>query len=323
LEGGWKKVIKWGQIRIATIHPVPDLKLEYCPFLHDPLDWGPQHVDLATQHLMRCCYFGWSLEAYHEFDQCCQAVESGDEVVFWADPELRSCLAILWALESLVARGSDLRKAYLVLSPGNSRLERLHPDAIHQAFAERIPVPAALAPLIAVRRHLASDSDMVRADLSSLPSPVREWVAVTDRLEDFLPDERGLDIMDGILLDELWEERQRGREWPAAVWVTCQSGPYPTSHELDDQRLWKRLLELSGAPAHGDELDPRRHLVQVRFPGRATFQEAEFRITALGCRAREGVIDALPYCGFIRWVGGRPVSYGRPLRRSSGGVAAG
>jgi hypothetical protein len=214
-------------------------------------------------------------------------------------------------------RGANLRKAFLVLSPGTSYLEALPSDAIRQAFAERIPVQAIPDPLIAIRRHLASDSDNVRADLSSLPSPVREWVAVTDRLEDFLPDERGLDILDSILLDQLWESRQRGREWASAAWVIGKSSDGPRGHYLNTPRKWKRLLELCSVPAQFDDLDPRRHLVQDRFLRRATIQEAEFRITALGCRAREGAVDALRYCDFVRWVGGREVSYSRPLRRSS------
>ena len=100
-------LIKWHPGRIDNVHPVPELKLRYGPFLLDPLDWGPQHVDLAIQHLMRCCYFGFSRDAFSEFDQCLQVLERGKQVMFWGDPVLRSCLAVLWALESLAARRAD------------------------------------------------------------------------------------------------------------------------------------------------------------------------------------------------------------------------
>src|SRR5713226_5022059 len=170
------KIIKMHVGPIDPVLPVEDLRFEYCPPLYrvGPLDWGPQHVDLAIQELMRCCYFRIPFAGNPVLESYSGTLESGDEVAFWCEPILPSCLGILWALEALAARGADLRNASLVLSPGRTDIEVVDPQAIRAAVAQRIPAGECLAPLVPVRRHLASDSDEVRADLSALPPPLQD-----------------------------------------------------------------------------------------------------------------------------------------------------
>jgi hypothetical protein len=278
-------------------------------------------VDLTTQHLMRCSYFGWPLTGYHEeeVDNCRRALEDDEAVTFWCEPVLTGCLCILWVLEALVTQRVDLTRAYLALSPGRTDIQALNPEAIRQAVQERIPVSEVLDPLIVVRRHLASDCEHVCADRSPLPPPLCNWVAVTDRLVDFLPDGRGLDLLDEILLDRLAEEEEAGEEWPTAAVILGRVHNHSHGHALREERLWERLLELS---AYSRMLqmwqpDDENRLVEARFEGDASFGQTRFRLTRLGREARDGTVDALPLCSFVRWVGGRQVSRERPLRRSA------
>lgn len=314
------KVVKWSEQRIGIGREPADLGLEYLSILRDPLDWGPQHPDLKTQHLMRCCYFGWPLIAYQEFDRCAEALMAGDEVVFWCEPVLASCLAVLWALDILVAHRADLGKAYLVLSPARFPAA----EVIRRAFAERVPVIEALESLLAIRRHLASDSEEMRPDVSLLPSPVREWATVTEQLQDFLPDERGLDLIDSLLLDKLADiapqpVASQPKTWPRAASVVSLY-PEPGGHYFYDDRLWEHILQMSGLLGVRSHLSGAPNikdvLIQVWFEGEPTLAHTRLRITPLGKRVREGKEDWLPRCSFTRWVGGRQVSQWRPLRRS-------
>src|SRR5262249_23591755 len=86
---------------------VERLGIRVCPSLSDWLEVGPQHVDLTLQTQLRERYFRDSdmspcqrrdLEC---LDAYAQALATGEEVAFWCDPQLKSCLAILWALDAL------------------------------------------------------------------------------------------------------------------------------------------------------------------------------------------------------------------------------
>jgi hypothetical protein len=147
---------------------------------------------------------------------------------------------------------------------------------------------------------------------------VQDWVAVTDRLVDFLPDGRGLDLLDEILLDRLAEEKEAGEEWPTAAAVLGRADHHSLGHSLRTERLWERLLELSGYSRMLEMWHPddEHRLVEARFEEDASYGKARFRLTPRGRQARSGKLDALPLCSFVRWVGGRQVSRERPLRRS-------
>jgi hypothetical protein len=221
-------------------------------------------------------------------------------------------------LESLSTRGVDLHSASLMLLRQPLLVEPPTKAMTEEAFAHRVPVREVLDPLIAIRRHLASDSEQVLSDLSPLSSPVRAWAAVTERLEDLLPDERGLDLIDSLLLDELAREgsgvRARCPEtWPQAATVVALHS-VPKWHYFCSNRLYERLLELSGIITRA-HVDCRNLLVQAWFRGEANFAWTHFRLTALGQRVRAGKEDALSRCRLVRWVGGRMISRDRPLRR--------
>jgi hypothetical protein len=314
---GLRKIIKWDYAPIDAYRPASAQGLEYLPRIYELLEWGPQHVDLVTQHLMRCCYHRTSLTEAPSFDDYCEALASGDEVCFWCEPVLGSCLSIAWVLETLGARGATLDNSFLVLSPGRSNLERLDPEKVQQAFEERVPTLEVFAALVAARRHLASDSPALDLDLSPFPTPVRDWVSVARRLADFLPDRHGLDIIDRLLLDRLVAERVSGDEWPNAATILGRARNYPDGHFFGTGQMWERLLQLSGfSLLYPLSLtDTSASLVAARFEGLANMAGSRFAITPFGQEVIAGNADALPTCTFVRWVGGREVSRHRQLRR--------
>jgi hypothetical protein len=309
-------VVKWYEGRIELTRPADDLKFKYF-FVSDPLDWGPHHVNLATQRSLRLAYFGWPSAADAPLACCCQALERGEEVTFWCEPVLVSCLCLLWALESLAVLKVPLHSCYLAASPGRTDIQRLDPDEIRRSIRDPIPVGEVLDPLVALRRHLASDSDAISVDRSSVPSQLSDWLAVAGRLVDYLPDSRGLDILDQILLDRLSEEAEGGEEWPNAAMILGRANTHPDGHSIRTDCLWERLLQLSGFTRilrlYAE--DEENRLIEARFDGDASFARAHFRLTPLGRKAREGEIDFLPLCPFVRWIGGRQVSRVRQLRR--------
>jgi hypothetical protein len=325
------KVIKWGDCAVDAYAHVAGLKLEHCPPIWEALHWGPQHRDLKTQQMLRCSYFRSNRAT--DFDAYVEALESGDEVLFWCEPSLGSCLHILWVLETLAARGADLPNGSLALSPVCT-LEKGDPKLIQEAIAARISVHEVLQPLIEVRRHLASDSEVVRADVSRLPPAVRDWAAVTDLLEDFLPDERGLDLVDGLLLDALADGPPRRRTWRKAIFPIgvvisrLEDPPASGRHDIGSGFLWERLLELGGVlDPLGAPLAARDRLIEICFGDpdgdlQVVPRCTEVRIGLLGKRVRAGEADALIDGRLIRWVGGRMISSERPLRRMSASIAA-
>jgi hypothetical protein len=229
------EVIKWQQGPISTLEREEEIDLSYLPALSDSLDWGPHHVDLATQNQMRLCYFRrpHSLIDTSHLDLYSQRLRDGADVLFWGEPVLGSCLGILWALDALVTRDTPLDRACLALSPARSYRQSLTPAALQQCLEERVPVEEFLEPLVALRRHTASDIRLSPPDLSTLPPRVREWVALTQLMTDFVPDRCGLDLIDSLLLNNLTEEWQKG------VQVVAKScGQTPPGHEFGDGRLW-------------------------------------------------------------------------------------
>jgi hypothetical protein len=318
------KVIKWNVWRVDAFVRLPGLKLDHCPPIRECIHWGPQHVDLHTQEMLRRCYYrsSWTTD----FDAYIEALNNGDEVLFWGEPSLGSCVNILWVLDTLATRGANLRNAFLVLSPVTTPRAQDDPAGLLEAITARVPVEEVLQPLIALRRHLASDSDTVCADLSALPPTVRDWAAVTDLMEDFLPDEHGLDLVDRLLLDSLADGFKRRRPWCnatqpiGAVLSTLHDPPASGRHDVGDLHVWERLLELAGFlnPLEGGY----DSLVEL-FIGDPDGDEqivprcSEARIAVLGHRVRAGEADALRDGHLVRWVGGRMISSDRPLRRSS------
>jgi hypothetical protein len=303
---------------LGMIADAPDdferLGIRFLSPLSDWLEVGPQHVDLTRQAKLRKEYFP-STECQEAIqnderrvEACTQTLASGERVLFWSGPRLGSCLAVLWVLDALHQRGADLRNASLLFWPTTPGESPTEPDT-RRAFEQLVPVPEVLEPLIDVRRHVASDSDVVQADLSALPPQVRDWAAVTDYLADYLPDERGLDVPDSHLLNLLTEEWQS---------MSALASRFPHPREPGWGVLYRdRLIELSGHdPAtRGSAPDPAPTLVAVRRRRDGDVWRSPFRITPLGSRVRAGEEDALALGLFRRWVGGRLVAKERPLRR--------
>jgi hypothetical protein len=298
------------------------LRMRVGPAVSDWLEVGPQHVDLARQTELREQYYretereGIASQDQERLDAYGQALATGEPVIFWCDPELGSCLGILWALDALYQRGADLRNAALLLWPTPTVSLPSEPET-RRAFEQLVPVPEVLEPLIAIRRHMASGSDDLEFDLSSLPSPVREWAALTRYLEDYLPDERGLDVPDSHVLNLLKEEWQSGGQI-----VTRFPHPWEAAWGV---MSGDRLREMcGGAPLDRDDFgSPDGILAQARARKGDHDMSARFRITPLGSRVRAGEEDALARGYFSRWVGGRWITKDRPLRRPPRRPAAG
>jgi hypothetical protein len=316
-------VVWWGSPNLswhfgssfAGPRDVERLGIRVCSSLSDWLENGPQHVDLARQTLLRECYFRESdMFPCQSRDREClnayaQALATGEEMVFWCDPQLTSCLGILWALDALHQRGADLRRASLLLWPATPGESPASEPETRRAFEQLVPVPEVLQPLIAIRRHLASDSDELDADLSPLPPPVHDWAALTRHMADYLPDERGLNVPDAHILNLMKEE------WQSGTQIVTR---FPHPREPGWGVMWyNRLRELCSA-APFDEASfgsPDGILAQARARPGDTVLQARFRLTPLGSRARAGEEDALARGYFSRWVGGRWITRDRPLRR--------
>jgi hypothetical protein len=322
LGGAPRWVIWWRAVSLyfhlgAGFNQPGDLEplgMRACPPLIDWLHCGPQNVDLSVQARLRDEYWQVREESYDpegtdrkSLDSYARALASGNKVIFWCNPELGSCLGILWALDALHQRGADFRNAALLLWPAAGAEWIGEPEA-RRAFEQLIPVREVLEPLIAVRRHIASDSDTVEADLSTLPPSVREWAAVTNHMVDYLPDERGLDVPDGHLLNLLTEEWQSGRSFVPR---------FPHPREPGWGLLWdERLLELSDSgPSTDGASKAGSRLVEAAHDSYDFAAHGRFRITELGRRVRAGEEDALAHVPLRRWVGGRLITNARPLRR--------
>jgi len=310
---------RWDSGRPSDFEP---LGIRLCPSHRDWLEVGPQHVDLSRQAELREQYFcateyeGTASGDLARLDMHAQALATGEPVVFWCDPVLGSCLSILWALDALHQRGADLSHASLLLWPLPDSSSPSEPET-RRAFEQLVPVPAVLEPLIAIRRHVASDSEDLEVDLSSLPPPVREWAALTRYMEDYLPDERGLDVPDSHALNFLKEEWQSGSQIVTRFPRPREAGWGVMSGD--------RLREMcGGAPLDRDDFgSPDGILAQARARKGDHDMSARFRITPLGSRVRAGEEDALARGWFCRWVGGRWITKDRPLRRPPRRPAAG
>jgi hypothetical protein len=285
----------------------------YAPPLIDPLEWGPQHLDLAVQRQLRMCY---ARSTFFDDDRtmqaCLRAWEAGDELIFWADPRLTSCLTGLWMLAWLRARAGSLDRVSLVIDPDPVQQENRTVEQFHQLFGQRVPAAGLAALLLPLRDHLASDSDQIAVDPRGLPETVGSWVGLGGHLADFLPDQRGLDLFDDRLLEHLTDD------WQRAAWPVGNAMVFSPSYlGMPGNELWLRLVELSdqkGLWSLGSGGD-RGPLCELRIHGPAEMQHAQVRITRLGRAVRSGRSDAFRHRDICRWVGGRLITNERVLRR--------
>ncbi len=282
--------------------------------LGDVLSWGPQHPDLQVQALMRTAYFREPRGVEYDSETVADlatALDRGEAAAFWCEPCLENCLSVLWALEALTTGGADMRRVRLAITDRLWSVDPLDEAAAREAFTARVSAEEVLEPLLAVRRHLASDTHRIEPDLSILPERVARWAATSRRLSDLLPSARGIDVIDGTIHGALTER------WDRAIDIVGRCGPRLASlgHRVGGGRLWERLMELSDHAFDCARAYANPTLVQADIRGEATWAATRFRITPLGLRVRDKRTDALKHRRFCRWVGGRLVTNERPLRR--------
>jgi hypothetical protein len=278
------------------------------PGLADELSVGPHHLDLAVQRLMRQCYQrgGWddeeAMAAYGS------ALREGREVVLWCQPDLSSLLSILWAVDWLHTRGAEMARVTLLIDP-RWRWETHTADGFRELFERRIPAAEFIADLVALRRYIASDNGEFAPDVSRAPEPVRRWLSLAARLADLLPDHRGLDLFDSILLDMLAIKWLRhGRKRLSWGWWEGQASLFtPYVHHYEVYR--HRMIEISDysplVPWDWRRPEPANHLVAVHDVGGDRHRDRfEVELTRHGRAVRTGKSRRKPE-GVARWIGGR------------------
>lgn len=264
------------------------------------LDWGPLHPDLAVEALMRGAYFSGFGPEFEEHRYVIP--DYSDDIILWAEPSLAGCLAVLTACDWLLTAGRDLSKAALSLSPCISYKEPLEAREMRAALATRIPLQDVVEVLVNVRRDVASRGTTFSPDLTSVDCRLRNWGELVLLLRNFLPDERGLDLLDAKILEEL-------RAGPRKVTDLMQALIYfPREYDISGIRLWERLLELSrvhpvSAMRNGMEVE--EPLLTLTLHSHHPLSVVE--LTQFGSRVAEGRSNALKKRDFRRWVGGRYV----------------
>jgi hypothetical protein len=307
------KLILWSNNLAMSFHERLGLRREdvILPALSEVLDWGPLHCDPEIQQRLRECYFRQPYKAASVFDKYLGQMPKDDELVFWCERVLPGCLVILWALDHLVSRGAELHRSSLALSPAGAITDPVATDSLCQALSERVPIGETLEPIVAVWRHIASDSYPIAPDLSGIPEPVRGWVAITERMTDHLPDARGLDLVDSIILDALTRSWRRAGRVLGECFDRVPRGQY-----ISDARFGPRLFELAGHTLDWPQVLTRRRqtLVEMCYREEGSGLRPSFRLTLLGLQVREGEVplpEHIPYCN---WVGGRMITNASPLR---------
>jgi hypothetical protein len=138
---------------------------------------------------------------------------------------------------------------------------------------------------------------------------VRSWAALAERLTDWVPDHRGLDLYDGLLLEALTPEWKR-----AIVPIGHAVKNDPRENGMGDLFLWERLVQLSDQCGvflgWWQREDDGAHLCELRIDGPADVRSAKVRITPTGEAVRAGRADALKHRSLFRWIGGRLLTSG-------------
>jgi hypothetical protein len=221
------------------------------------------------------------------------------ETVLWAEPSLAGCLAILVACEWLVTANRDLSQASLALSPCISYKEPLETRDVRRALTERIPLEEVGEALVVVRREIASSDTSLSPDLAAVDARVRTWAELVLLLRGFLPDERGLDLVDAMILDELRLGRCRFLD------LCNAQTQLPKGYDFGDIRLWERLLELSGLYPVSAMRSSREEEPLITLDIQPHHPLSVVQLTSFGSRVAEGRTSALKKRDFCRWVGGR------------------
>lgn len=299
----------WG-VAVGSTLPMRDILWE-----------GPQHVDLDVQERMRMAYFRSDADRGlpASVDACVEILAAGDDLLIWATSDLTACLNVLWVVDWLHTHGAGLENASLVIDPEPQFGPHRDADTVTRGFQDRVPLLEVVQPLIDLRRQVASPDWGCRPDLRAVPVELHAWAAITRRMEDFLPDHRGLNLFEGWMLDAMSEEWSLALDASVAAMVSMDPVNSP-----GDFILWEWLVQMSDqsgvAMAWAQRPGRRRrvpgssrptwstlrpNLCEMRINGEARVSGAQVRITPLGLSVRSGEEDALQHRRTFRWSGGR------------------
>lgn len=307
-------IVQWGSCRFTehTAGPLSRILGVPVQFLEpavDALYEGPHHLDLDVQEAMRTAYFRQSMGSTQIARGYLEHLHAGQPLVVWGTRNLTSCLGGLWLLDWLQTHQAPLERVSLVADPASWASLR-SPERLRELFAGRLPVEEVCGELVALRRQIASPDWEFRLDFGALPEPVRSWAALAERLIDWVPDDRGLDLYDGLLLEALTPEWKR-----AVVPIAHAVKNDPRENGMGDLFLWERLVQLSDQCGvflgWWQREDDRANLCELRINGPAAVRSAKVRITPTGEAVRAGRADALQHRNLFRWVGGRLLASGR------------
>jgi hypothetical protein len=156
-----------------------------------------------------------------------------------------------------------------------------------------------------LRQYISSDSSQFQPDLTELPEKVAEWASIVNLLGDFLPDKRGTDVLDRLLLHALSDDWQTAAE----IIVNADTNA-PTGHIFGDHWPWYRLVEMSDLhqAVPGCMGWAKTPMIETEFAGGVPYGAIRFRLTSLGKRAKAGQINVSRYLPCFRWVGGRLIT---------------
>lgn len=311
-------IAQYGAVPVSTEIPYrvkrgTNPPVRYAAPLVDARYWGPHHVDLNLQAQLRRAFMRWESPDEQTAADLATVIRHGDEVVVWAHHEFGSFLAVLWLLDRMTGHGADPSRIRLVIDH-KSPYERHTAEELAAAAEGALPFAEIADPLLRVRREIASDSDSVEIDRSGLPPEVADWAKLAERLQDLLPDSRGVDWFESRLLQQL------GKKWRGGhLVISGAMMQYRRDFVFGDVLLWMRLLLMSDHASllgRSYYLDSPLRLCEVRIDGDVLPGCAKARITRLGAEVRNGKADALENRETCRWVGGRLLTAERPLRHN-------
>jgi hypothetical protein len=271
--------------------------LRYAQAMYDLLVVGPHHRSASTQHAMRCAE---GLPSDLPLLDAHRGLLDGDLVVF-SFHDLGSVLAVLWWIDAMAERGADVSRVRLATAPSPAVAphgQRFASEAI--ALGDDVPA------LRALRQAIAADDDVIALPFEPVSEPRRAWAGVSAQLARLLPDGRGLDAFDALLLEGAEDD------WmPVVELIVRALRPQTPLTTIGDLILWSRIEEMADERPRDDV--PRSGTTALFELDRGSadgFRTARVRLTTLGREVRAGR-DALRLRRFDRWVGGRYLTASR------------